>query len=690
MRPLAIIALIAAVIAGGCSGGPEVVTGTPGAGTYDWCYKFDFQAQGQLGFALDSGFVTSYGIETDSEGWLKASYVYTKEIFPSRVEVKVLRDLDYGSSALIVVNGVGNVFGFDATINDGTLPSGYNDILLSLAHSNNEDPITRPPRDRVNVTINASQPIAIAWIELKGMGASPFPDNPCAAETPTPTEPPQSPTPTLTPTPTATPTGASPTPTPPDNWCYRWDFLTSGGGWTVNRGQYVAGVGYQNLGSGLNPYTADVSISISWGVSALETIAIGATSTDADGSAFRGVYYPATGYSAQNGYTSNTGDYELQFTVNNSQPPAVAVQVSNNLVPGTNTIRYIEINGSGGLPSLTGGIDCSSATPTPTGTGTASTPGTPTGTPTFQPLWSGCISLASDDYGFTSVGALYAVGGGFNQTSSNWKIGRSGLGADKKRKLKLVFSQGRFSGSIRLSDNGSNHTSSKTVSGTTVTVDYTGDSWIPTSTLWIEFTGNNDDLMLDLVCWIDPSPDTPTPRPVTGTPPSRTPLPTPTGSATSYRTPIMFGTPTATGVAGGGGGGTGGTGTPGAGSGTGVPRGSGDAGDVLGAVWDITTGMGNVAGAYMSELSADATGLLSAFTNSKPKPISGLPQCMTRPLDHDICAIYYIMHFTIFEPNTPGALIIPMLLIMINLFIAIRFLRWGWKILRRGEDVTNE
>ena len=62
---------------------------------------------------------------------------------------------------------------------------------------------------------------------------------------------------------------------------------------------------------------------------------------------------------------------------------------------------------------------------------------------------------------------------------------------------------------------------------------------------------------------------------------------------------------------------------------------------------------------------------------------------MTRPMEHDICAIYYIMDWTIFQPDTPGAFIIPVVMLLMNLYVFIKFVSWVLRLIRRGESATN-
>ena len=134
-------------------------------------------------------------------------------------------------------------------------------------------------------------------------------------------------------------------------------------------------------------------------------------------------------------------------------------------------------------------------------------------------------------------------------------------------------------------------------------------------------------------------------------------------------------------------------GTPeGSGGGSGFGSGGGgfgDVGDMLGFGWNIGWGLLGEMFTYLGQATNIVTGLLGAFANATPQPIPGLPMCITNPMAHDLCAIWYVMDNTVFAPGTAGALIVPLMQIIFNVCIAIYFVRWVLRIIRRGENVTN-
>ncbi len=135
-------------------------------------------------------------------------------------------------------------------------------------------------------------------------------------------------------------------------WEKTFDFTIDDQGWAVTPGGYVLGTGFQSTGSGGFPYTVEIRLDITWpGDAVLERVRVGVNSTAGDAGSFRGIYYPGTANPAQIGYQLSTGAYTMDFVPNNPQPPTLAVQVSNNTVPGTNTIISVTLNGSGTEPT---------------------------------------------------------------------------------------------------------------------------------------------------------------------------------------------------------------------------------------------------------------------------------------------------------------------------------------------------
>jgi len=136
-----------------------------------------------------------------------------------------------------------------------------------------------------------------------------------------------------------------------DVWTHEFDFTLSDGGWTAGLATYSAGVGWVQTGSGGAPYTVDIYIEPTWGGATLENITLLFSSSTASAGAFRGVYYPGTGFAAQTFPATDTGDYEQDIVANNPNPPRIEVQNSNiSTDTGFNVIRGIILSGTGNDP----------------------------------------------------------------------------------------------------------------------------------------------------------------------------------------------------------------------------------------------------------------------------------------------------------------------------------------------------
>lgn len=92
---------------------------------------------------------------------------------------------------------------------------------------------------------------------------------------------------------------------------------------------------------------------------------------------------------------------------------------------------------------------------------------------------------------------------------------------------------------------------------------------------------------------------------------------------------------------------------------------------------------------YIGQAIARMSAFISAFFTAPATPINGLPLCVSDPFSYDICAIYYIMDWTLFAPGTPGQFIMPLLLTMMNVVLIFRFVKYVLKIIKKGEDIEK-
>lgn len=220
-----------------------------------------------------------------------------------------------------------------------------------------------------------------------------------------------------------------------------------------------------------------------------------------------------------------------------------------------------------------------------------------------------------------------------------------------------------------------------------------------------------------------------TPNPlITGTPPTATitrtatstnipiytlppvaTLPPPIATGTSIKTSTPFGTPAGT---------PGGTSTPwtpqpitgtpmdgepwatSQGPGIGPPGdGPGDDGpsgcDGSGAislmcnVINTSTNAMNQAFGYIGELNGRMVAFVTAYQNATPTAIPGLPHCATDRFGSELCAIYYILTYTVLS-GPIGSLIVPVAVIDIDILILFTFVKLVRALLVRLAGVLQQ
>lgn len=81
--------------------------------------------------------------------------------------------------------------------------------------------------------------------------------------------------------------------------------------------------------------------------------------------------------------------------------------------------------------------------------------------------------------------------------------------------------------------------------------------------------------------------------------------------------------------------------------------------------------------------------IIGQFFAAPSTAIPGLPQCVTDPTSWQLCAGYYILDWTLFAPSTPGAIIVPLVVILVDVKIVFFFIRKIMSILNIGEKVTD-
>jgi hypothetical protein len=712
---LMLMAVLAGLLLSACDTAPPT----------DWCYVFDFRGS-QNGFALPAGtWVEGYGLSTDETGLLQASFQFDRFVLARSIVAKVVRGSDTGAINAGVRGGVFAV----AVDFDGTLPDGIDEVEITKVN-----PTTIEGND-VNFTLDTGsgdpKQLYIESLRINGDGSLPFNQNSCAGPTLTPdiqitgTSPAQTPSasPTGTPTGTAVDTNTpGPSPTP-EQIEFLWYYGLSIPSEMSLSNALLCNLGFSNQGiwpgtvcgdgTGTPVGTIDVDLGDSYRITRVELrweycCGNSVFSLDINGDSI-GAMNPLGPYIYTDEFNAST----------------VSISYSAFMF-----LDYLKIT----YEPLT-------TTPTPPPTSTAGPTNTPGPTSTAEPLWTACLDFATSDFAFTGIDATYEDGLGWVQDAGEWTIWRAGIGPSGKKKFKFEFT-GAWAGSIRLTNTGGTPaTGWKLGAGSSFIINFADEAWTPTNNLFIEFDGNFGPYTLQKLCWVDQNPSTSTPGPGTGTPLyTRTPLASLTAPVNLSRTPVVVPPPVIVLTSSGGGsitatpmwgtfapetptgegpGGTpSGSGTPtiaatggapnsegissciratnglyvgncGQGDQGGLGAGLGEALEILGFLWNIGWGLFGALIAYIAQVTTIIVGLLTAFGSAIPQPIPGLPLCMSNPTAHDLCAIYYIMDWTLFAPATPGAFIIPLVMIVMNIYIAIYFVRWVIRIVRRGESVTD-
>lgn len=186
-------------------------TGNPPS-TVQWCFRFYF-AYDDYGFSTPHGeWVPGVGFAADSSGDLSIGYVYPRTVYPEQIILRVVR-VSTEAPADIDVTASALIFGLSSGTLTQTLPGLLNSVDLSYTAQFAGDAGTT-----VNITAHqnhSDQPLALQFMEVRGRDVSPFGASNCDG-TPTP-----SPIPSLEPsfTPSSSPTATiTPTPSETPTW----------------------------------------------------------------------------------------------------------------------------------------------------------------------------------------------------------------------------------------------------------------------------------------------------------------------------------------------------------------------------------------------------------------------------------------------------------------------------------------
>lgn len=116
--------------------------------------------------------------------------------------------------------------------------------------------------------------------------------------------------------------------------------------------------------------------------------------------------------------------------------------------------------------------------------------------------------------------------------------------------------------------------------------------------------------------------------------------------------------------------------------GNGGLRGLGNAISALGSnVWQRATGwVGNMTGTLGR--------FTSAWNSAAPTALPGMPMCKSDPLANELCAIWFILTFTVFS-GTLGSLIVPTGISIVDIFFLFLFIRMVRAILHQAKQIRS-
>jgi hypothetical protein len=228
---LVVISIIMSMIVAACG------TSIPNPETeYPWCYTFDF-INGSDELTFVEGQKTVEGLQTVN-GLLSVSYQHGQLVEPLYIRSEL--DVDIPGSPQTVLASV-SIFGIVDNFQQSVPVDTTNTIdwipdYAGVAGSNAS----------LNITTQSDTLVTIPYMTVYGGGVNPFPSNSCGDSTPTATAtynilPTFTPSPTASPTSTSTPTATNTptvTNTPTSSWCYLVEGSELGSLFSVRPSQY--------------------------------------------------------------------------------------------------------------------------------------------------------------------------------------------------------------------------------------------------------------------------------------------------------------------------------------------------------------------------------------------------------------------------------------------------------------------
>lgn len=110
---------------------------------------------------------------------------------------------------------------------------------------------------------------------------------------------------------------------------------------------------------------------------------------------------------------------------------------------------------------------------------------------------------------------------------------------------------------------------------------------------------------------------------------------------------------------------------------------------ILALVVEMVMSALGIGAAWIRQVIEIFFGILATYNGATPVPIPGLPQCITNPTGSNVCAVWYIFEWTVFADGTPGAMLIPLIVLAIDLIILFYIFTSIMEIVAIFRGVTN-
>lgn len=114
---------------------------------------------------------------------------------------------------------------------------------------------------------------------------------------------------------------------------------------------------------------------------------------------------------------------------------------------------------------------------------------------------------------------------------------------------------------------------------------------------------------------------------------------------------------------------------------------AGQVGQLFQLVSSIGTHLFETVWGFVGGFTEGAGNMITAFVGAEAQALPGVPKCQTRPMDSELCAVWYILQHTVFS-GPFGSLLIPLLTILIDLTIFLIIVLQIRNLLSKGQSVT--